>query len=168
MTAPPIGVLFVCTGNICRSPTAEGAFRAVVAAAGLSDRVIAASAGTHGYHVGEPPDPRSIATARRFGVDLAGQRARQVETADFLEFRYVLAADRGHLAWLRRRAPAGSTACIELITAFVAEGRGADVSDPYYGGQAGFDTVWRQVQAAATGLLLHIQRHDLGEAADKG
>lgn len=168
MTVLPIGVLFVCTGNICRSPTAEGAFRAAVAAAGLSDRIVAASAGTHGYHVGEPPDPRSIATARRFGIDLGGQRARQVEIADFSGFRYVLAADRGHLAWLRRRAPAGATACIELITAFAAEGRGADVADPYYGGQEGFDTVWRQVQAAATGLLLHIQRNDLGGGADKG
>ncbi len=134
MTAPVIGVLFVCTGNICRSPTAEGAFRAAVAAAGLSHRIRAASAGTHGYHVGEPPDPRSLATAQRFGVDLGAQRARQVETEDFTGFRYVLAADHGHLAWLRRRAPAGATARIELMTAFAAEGRGAEVGDPYYGG----------------------------------
>jgi protein-tyrosine phosphatase len=168
MIAPVIGVLFVCTGNICRSPTAEGAFRAAVAAAGLSDRILAASAGTHGYHVGEPPDPRSIATARRFGIDLGAQRARQVGAGDFTGFRYVLAADRGHLAWLRRHAPAGATARIELMTAFAAEGRDEEVGDPYYGGQDGFDRVWRQVQAAAAGLLLHIQRHDLGDARDKG
>lgn len=168
MTAPVIGVLFVCTGNICRSPTAEGAFRAAVAAAGLSHRIRAASAGTHGYHVGEPPDPRSLATARRFGVDLGAQRARQVEIEDFTGFRYLLAADHGHLAWLRRRAPAGATARIELMTAFAAEGRGAEVGDPYYGGQDGFDRVWHQVQAAAAGLLLHIQRYDLGGTRDKG
>lgn len=163
-----VGVLFVCTGNICRSPTAEGAFRAAVAAAGLSHRILAASAGTHGYHVGEPPDPRSVATARAFGVDLSGQRARQVEPSDFSGFRYVLAADRGHLDWLRRMAPADATARIELMMAFAGEGLGDEVADPYYGGQGGFETVWTQVRAAAAGLLVHIQRYDLGGGGDKG
>lgn len=166
MTA--IGVLFVCTGNICRSPTAEGAFRSAVAAAGLSHRIVAASAGTHGYHVGEPPDPRSVATARRSGVDLSGLRARQVVAADFSGFRYVLAADRGHLALLRRMAPADTTARIELMMAFAAEERADEVADPYYGGQGGFDAVWRQAQAAAAGLLSHIRRYDFGGPWDKG
>lgn len=164
----PVGVMFVCTGNICRSPTAEGAFRAAVAAAGLSHRIVAASAGTHGYHVGEAPDPRSIATAKRFGVDLSRQRARQVTPADFSAFRYVLAADRGHLRQLRRMAPPGATAHVGLMTDFATVGRGAEVADPYYGGQDGFDTVWTQLQAAAAGLLLHIQRHDLGMAEGEG
>ncbi len=163
-----IGVLFVCTGNICRSPTAEGAFRAAVAAAGLAHRIVAASAGTHGYHVGEPPDPRSIATARRFGVDLSAQRARQVQPSDFSGFRYVLAADRGHLALLRRMAPAEATARIELMMAFAADGGPDEVADPYYGGQGGFDAVWRQCQGAAAGLLSHIQRYDFGPPGHKG
>ncbi len=163
----PVGVLFVCTGNICRSPTAEGVFRAAVAAAGLARRIVAASAGTHGYHVGEAPDPRSIATARRHGIDLAPLRARQVEVADFSGFRYVLAADRGHLDRLRRLAPRGATARIDLIMTF-APGQGDELLDPYYGNQDGFEVVLRQCRAAAAGLLDHIQRYDFAGAGHKG
>ncbi|MDX2221647.1 MAG: low molecular weight protein-tyrosine-phosphatase, partial [Rhodospirillaceae bacterium] len=90
-------VLFVCTGNICRSPTAEGVFRHLVAEAGLADRIDVDSAGTHGYHVGEPPDSRSVAAAARRGIDIAGQRARRVQPEDFDRFDLVLALDQGHL-----------------------------------------------------------------------
>src|SRR5690606_21957555 len=98
-------VLFVCTGNICRSPTAEGVFRHLLREAGMDGRIGADSAGTHGYHVGEAPDRRTVACARRRGIDLSGLRARRVRAGDFEDFDLILAMDRGHLARLRELAP---------------------------------------------------------------
>mgnify|MGYP003350673899 CR=1 FL=1 len=103
-----VGILFVCTGNICRSSTAEGVFRALVARAGLSDTITTASAATHGYHIGEPPDPRTIAHARMRGYDLSTQRARRLDAGDFERFDRILACDRGHHAIMTRLAPRGS------------------------------------------------------------
>src|SRR5947209_5968529 len=130
-------ILFVCTGNICRSPTAEGVFRHLAAAAGLSDRVQVDSAGTHGYHVGEAPDARSCAAAAARGVDLSQLRARRVHLDDFETFDMILAMDREHLSRLEALRPNGARAEVELFLDFHPKHKGADVPDPYYGAQDG-------------------------------
>lgn len=154
-----IKALFVCTGNICRSPTAEGVFRAQVAEAGLADRIAADSAGTHGYHVGEAPDARSAAAARRRGVELCTLRARKVIPADFDEFHLVLAMDRGHYKALRGICPRGREDRLHLFLDFAPELGLKDVPDPYYGGADGFEHVLDMVEAGARGVLAHIRAH---------
>ncbi len=144
-----IGVLFVCTGNICRSPTAEAVFRHKVRLAGLETRFLIDSAGTHGYHTGDPPDPRAIATALERGVDMRDLRARKVETQDFDRFNHIYAMDRGHYAMLDRLGGAGP------LSMFLEEN--ADVPDPYYGGQKDFDRVFALVDAACDRLLAALQ-----------
>jgi protein-tyrosine phosphatase len=152
-----VGVLFVCTGNICRSPTAEGMFRARARAAGLLDRLQVDSAGTHDYHVGEPPDRRAIAHAARRGIDIAGLRARQLRRADFARFDYVLAMDRGHERLLLRQAGPRKDR-VRLYLDFAPELAGRDVPDPYYGEAEDFEHVLDLVEPAAAGLLEHIRR----------
>ena len=142
-------VLIVCTGNICRSPTAEGVLRAAVERRGLSDRVFVASAGTHDYHVGEAPDPRSVKHAKRRGYDLSALRASQVAREDFDRFDYILAMDRGHLRILRSIAPADARAKLGLFLEPSARWKGEDVPDPYYGGPEGFEEVLDMVEEAA-------------------
>jgi protein-tyrosine phosphatase len=144
-------VLFVCLGNICRSPLAEAAFRAEAVRAGLI--AAADSAGTGNWHAGQPPDPRAQATARRHGIDISAYRARQVEPADFRRFTHIFALDRSNLADLRRIAPADGTAQIGLLLDLVAERAGEDVADPYYGDAADFERSWAEVSAAATALV---------------
>jgi protein-tyrosine phosphatase len=156
-----IRVLFVCTGNICRSPTAEGLFRALVERAELGGVIEVDSAGTGGWHVGEPPDGRSQAAARQRGLDLSGQRARQVETADFEVFDYLLGLDRSHLQALERLAPAARRDRLHLLLDYAPELGVSDVPDPYYGGVHGFEQVLDLVEAGCRGLLDHIRRHDL-------
>lgn len=156
MLVRPPAVLFVCLGNICRSPMAEGALRARAAAAGLD--VISDSAGTGNWHAGEPPDRRAQATARSHGVDISDLRARQVEPADFTRFDWIFALDDSNLANLRRLAPQGTTAELGLLLDLVEGGRGRSVSDPYYGGSAEFETAWREVDAAARALVERLQR----------
>lgn len=141
-------VLFVCTGNICRSPTAEGVFRALVKKAGLESRVEVDSAGTRGYHVGDPPDERAVAVARSRGYDLSQLRARRVTDADFDDFDLILALDRGHLRRLRAMRPEGSRAEARL---FLSDGR--DVPDPYYGDRADFNHALDLIEAGARELL---------------
>jgi protein-tyrosine phosphatase len=150
-------VLFVCTGNICRSPTAEAVFRAKAAARGLGGRVFADSAGTHGYHVGEPPDPRTRATAQRRGYPMAGMFARKVSAADFRAFDLVVAMDEGHLRLLRRIAPAGDSEKLRLFMELVRDAAHRDVPDPYYGGPNGFDEVLDLVEAGIDALLDEIE-----------
>jgi protein-tyrosine phosphatase len=151
-------VLFVCTGNICRSPTAEGVFRHVVREAGIMDKVMIESAGTHGYHVGEPPDPRSQRAAAGRGYDLSAQRARRVERKDFDEFDYVLAMDDENLESLRRLCPSQHAHKVRLFMEFGANVAAREVPDPYYGGGAGFERVLDLVESASKGLLAHLQK----------
>jgi protein-tyrosine phosphatase len=163
-------VLFVCTGNICRSPTAEGVFRHLVAEAGLADRIDVDSAGTHGYHIGEPPDPRAVAAAARRGIDIAGQRARRVRPEDFERFDLVLAMDQGHLRHLRALRRAEHRAEIRLLLDYHRPPGGnpllRDVPDPYYGGEEGFDDVLDLIEAASRGLLDSLSAR-LRQSADK-
>jgi len=155
-----IKVLFVCMGNICRSPTAEAVFRAKVATASLLDRITIDSAGTHDYHIGDAPDLRTQKAAARRGYDLSALRGRQVSAEDFLAFDYVLAMDNANLAILQRLQPQHSTAHLDLFLTFAKSCAHSEVPDPYYGGADGFELVLNLVEAAADGLLAHIQgRH---------
>jgi len=144
-----IRILVVCTGNICRSPTAEGVLRHQAAQRGLAERVQVRSAGTHDYHVGEAPDARSIDHALRRGYDLSAQRAQRIRREHFAEYDYILAMDRGHLAILRQIAPAGARAQLGLFLDASARWRGEDVPDPYYGDEEGFEQVLDMVEEAA-------------------
>jgi protein-tyrosine phosphatase len=150
-------VLFVCTGNICRSPTAEAVFRAKAAARGLSNSVFADSAGTHGYHVGDPPDPRTADAARRRGYPMTGMFARKVIASDFGAFDFVVAMDEGHFRLLRRMAPKGGGEKLRLFMDLVREATHRDVPDPYYGGPEGFDQVLDLVEAGVDALLDEIE-----------
>ena len=138
-------VLFVCTGNICRSPTAEGVLRHLAEKKKL--KVHVESRGTHDYHVGEPPDDRTQQHAKRRGYDLSAQRARQLGKRDFEEFDLVLAMDRGHLRILQRICPPQHARKVRM---FIQE---TDVPDPYYGGPEGFEQVLDLVEKACEGLL---------------
>lgn len=150
-------VLFVCTGNICRSPTAEGVFRARVATAGLEGRIETDSAGTHAYHVGEPPDLRSQAAARQRGIELSNQRARRVEAGDFDGFDLIVAMDSSHFDNLRHQAPENAAHKVRLFLDFAPELGLRDVPDPYYGNGDGFERVLDMIEAAAEGLLDHAR-----------
>ena len=156
-----VKVVFVCLGNICRSPTAEGVFRALVERAGLDGRITVDSAGTGGYHVGQPPDPRARAAARRRGIEIGRARARQATAADFRAFDYVLAMDRDNHAHLARLCPPGEERRLGLFLDYAPEFGRDDVPDPYYGGGGGFEEVLDLIEAASRGLLDHIRRHDL-------
>ena len=147
-------VLFVCLGNICRSPLAEAALRRAAQDAGLDMEID--SAGTGSWHVGKGPDPRSIAEALRHGIDISGYRARQVGKADFDRFDHIIALDASNLANLERLAPARSAAHLSLLLDHVAGLEGQDVDDPYYGGPEGFETTWDQVSAAARNLVTEL------------
>ncbi|MEO6339691.1 MAG: low molecular weight protein-tyrosine-phosphatase [Caulobacteraceae bacterium] len=148
-------ILFVCLGNICRSPLAEAAFRARASAAGLA--VTVDSAGTGGWHAGDPPDPRAQATAWRHGLDISGYRGRQVEEGDFERFTHIFALDRANLKSLRQIAPGTAPAELALLLDLVTSLQGQSVADPYYGGDEGFETTWRQVDAAAIALVERLR-----------
>ena len=157
-----VRVLFVCMGNICRSPTAQGVFEHLVERQGLGSLIDVDSAGTHAYHVGEPPDPRAMQAARKRGIELGRQRARRISEKDFLEFDYVLAMDRSNYDDLLLLAPADHTSKLHLFLTF-APGLAVDeVPDPYYGGITGFERVLDLIEQAALGLLAEIrQQHRL-------
>jgi protein-tyrosine phosphatase len=150
-------VLFVCLGNICRSPTAEGVLRSLVAREAPELNLEIDSAGTAGYHIGEPPDPRTREAARRRGYDLNALRARIVEPADFERFDLILAMDRDNLQVLRRRAPASSHERLRLFLEYAPQSEREDVPDPYYGGPNGFEDVLDLVEAASRGLIAHLR-----------
>ena len=152
--------LFVCTGNICRSPTAEGVFRHLAAEAGVSDTVETDSVGIEGWHVGDPPDRRSIEAAARRGVDLSILRARRLAPVDFVEFDLLLAMDRGHFRELGALAPDGHA---EKIRMFMEAARGAtapDVPDPYYGGASGFEDVLDMIEEGARAWLKTLETRE--------
>ena len=150
-------VLFVCMGNICRSPTAEGAFRRLVAAEAADLGIEIDSAGTHDYHVGDPPDPRAVAAARRRGIDLTPLRARQLVAADFERFDYVLVMDEVNRRDALRVVPPQPRAQLRLFLEFAPELGEREVPDPYYGGEPGFERVLDLVEAAARGLLEELR-----------
>lgn len=149
-------LLFVCLGNICRSPAAEGVMRARAEAAGLP--VTLDSAGTGDWHAGDPPDRRMTAAARKRGIDLTGLRARQVRPRDFEAFDLVLAMDRANLDTLSRLRPAGAPAGLELMRDQAPGPRGREVPDPYYGGDDGFERVLDMLEAAADGLVARLRQ----------
>jgi protein-tyrosine phosphatase len=147
-------VLFVCLGNICRSPLAEAAFRCAAEKAGLKAEVD--SVGTAAYHIGEPPDQRSIATAARHGVEIGHYQGRQLAQADFTRFTHILALDANNLADIHTVAPSDSTAKIALLMDYVPGREGQAVPDPYYGDEAGFEDTWRDVSEAADALVAQL------------
>jgi protein-tyrosine phosphatase len=157
-----IKVLFVCMGNICRSPSAQGVFETLVSQASLAEHIFTDSAGTHAYHVGEPPDSRAKQAALRRGVDLGSQRARRVSPADFAEFDYVVAMDSGNYEDLAGMCDPEYVAKLRLFLEF-APGLGVrEVPDPYYGGATGFERVLDLIEEGAKGLLADIrQQHGI-------
>jgi protein-tyrosine phosphatase len=155
--APAPGVLFVCLGNICRSPTAEGVFRAAAERAGVAQHVRIDSAGTGDWHIGEPPDRRAIAAARQHGIELAHLRARQVEGADFARFDWILAMDRSNLASLVAMRPASYRGHLGLFLDFAPELGVAEVPDPWTGGPHDFARVLDLVEHASAALLAQVR-----------
>ncbi len=151
------GLLFVCMGNICRSPTAEGVFRKVWLERAPELKLRIDSAGTHAYHIGEPPDPRAQRAAARRGVDLSGQRARRVHAPDFERFDLVLAMDLLNLELMREIAPPAHHPRIRLMMEFAPHLGRTEVPDPYYGGANGFEHVLDLVEESSIGLLEHVR-----------
>jgi protein-tyrosine phosphatase len=152
----PTRLLVVCLGNICRSPLAEGALRARIEASPLADRVRVDSAGTGGWHAGEPPDRRAIACARDHGVDIAGLRARQLRTRDFEDFDWLLCADADNLHEVRRQAPPQARDRVALLLDWAGTVPHGEVPDPYYGHRDHFEEVWRLVDAAARAVVARL------------
>jgi protein-tyrosine phosphatase len=148
-------MLFVCLGNICRSPLAEAGFRAEAERIGLA--VLVDSAGLGGWHAGEAPDPRARATARRHGIDISGYRARKATKDDFRKFDFIVAMDNDNLAGLLRLQPSDSRAALSLMLDHVAGREGQDIPDPYYGTEADFEAVWDDVTAGAQGLVRELR-----------
>jgi protein-tyrosine phosphatase len=146
-------VLFVCMGNICRSPMAEGVFRQLIRQAGLDDVVKVESAGTHAFHVGEGPDRRAASTAAKRGYDIADLRARRVEDSDFERFDLILAMDWDNLSLLQQMAPKKAHHKLQLLMRFATEHESATIPDPYYGAQQGFDQALDFIEDACAGLL---------------
>jgi protein-tyrosine phosphatase len=152
-----IKILFVCMGNICRSPTAQGVFESMVADVNLDDAIVIDSAGTHAYHVGKQPDQRATEAASQRGIDLTTQRARHVEAGDFARFDYVLAMDASNLDDLLSICPEQHQAKVKLFMEF-ADSAASEVPDPYYGGSQGFERVLDMVEEGARGLLEDVRK----------
>ncbi len=151
-----ISVLFVCTGNICRSPSAEGVFAALVDEKGLSERFHIDSAGTHGYHIGEPADTRSAETALNRGYDISAHRARRIEDGDYKKYDYILVMDQRNYQVLLKECPDDHLDKVRMFLEFAPHVPETEVPDPYYGGDDGFEHVLNLVEEAAEGLLGHI------------
>ena len=156
-----VSVLFVCLGNICRSPTAEGVFRHLVANEGLADRIRVDSAGMGSWHIGQPPDKRAQGAAWRRGIDLSKQRGRQAKPQDFERFDYVIAMDRANFASLKSICPKGHEGRLHMFLDFAPDVPENEVPDPYYGGPGGFDVVLDMIEAASKGLLEDIRKTQL-------
>jgi len=159
-----VAICFVCMGNICRSPTAEGVFRRLVEEHRLGARITIDSAGTHGYHTGVSPDPRAARIAAARGYDLSCIRARKVEANDFRVFDYLLPMDRENLGYLKALRPTDGKAEVKLFMEFSKGFSEREVPDPYYGGLRGFERVLDMVEDASQGLLIHLLRNYLDSA----
>lgn len=151
-------LLFICMGNICRSPTAEGVFRHLAQQSGLAQQLIIDSAGTHNYHPNSPPDHRSQQHAARRGYDLSSLRARQLHDQDFEKFDLLLVMDWDNLALTEQRCPPEHTSKLRRMTEFCIKHDAPVIPDPYYGGEAGFDHVLDLIEDASKGLLMHVQQ----------
>jgi len=158
MSDDKFGVLFVCTGNICRSPTAEAIFRKLAEDAGMAGAVTADSAGTHAYHVGEPPDLRAQAVAAKRGYDLSALRARRIEGADLKRSDLILAMDQDHYAILARMAGSSAGHKLKMMMSYARRFEEREVPDPYYGGPQGFERVLDLLEDAASGLLQSLRK----------
>ncbi|HKB73524.1 MAG TPA: low molecular weight protein-tyrosine-phosphatase [Burkholderiales bacterium] len=158
MKTRKFGVLFVCTGNICRSPTAEAIFRKLAEDAGMAGAVTADSAGTHAYHVGEPPDLRAQAAAAKRGYDLSALRARRIEGADLKRSDLILAMDQDHYAILARMAGSSAGHKLKMMMSYARRFEEREVPDPYYGGPQGFERVLDLLEDAASGLLESLRK----------
>lgn len=156
-----VKVLFVCMGNICRSPTAHGVFQRLVEQTGLHQHIEIDSAGTHAYHIGNPPDSRAQAAALRRGIDLSLQRARRIAADDFKRFDYILAMDQDNLSLLRTACPPQHVHKLSLFLEYAPELKIQEVPDPYYGGATGFEQVLDLVEIASEGLLRHLRQQGL-------
>ncbi len=159
----PIKVLFVCLGNICRSPTAQGIFQQKVKEAGLENEIYIESAGTGAWHIGKAPDSRTLEAASKRGYDFSEQRARQIDLKDFENFDYVLVMDKVNLSELRQMTPSNFTGRLDLFLSYGSRSDYTEVPDPYYGGDQGFDLVLDLVEDAAEGLLAQLQQ-DLAQS----
>ena len=155
MSKAPVSVLFVCLGNICRSPLAEGYFRHLVLSKGLHDAFMIDSAGTGGWHAGEPPDPRSTKTASKYGVDISNQKSRVLLPTDLQKYDYIFGMDRSNVINIKKRAPSLSHDNVHLFLEPI-HGPTADVPDPYYDRIDGFETVWQLVVNAGSYWLNQI------------
>ena len=153
-------------GNICRSPTAEAVFRARVEEAGLAEYITIDSAGTHDYHIGDPPDARTQRAAQLRGYDLSVLRGRQVDASDFVLFDYVLAMDHANLSILQRLRPNDAEIRLDLFLEYAKRHHEREVPDPYYGGADGFERVLDMVEDAAEGLLMHIRKAHFNSKPD--
>lgn len=152
-------LLVVCLGNICRSPMAEGWLRARIAQTpSLAGRVEVDSAGLGDWHVGDPPDPRAIATAAAYGIDISVQRARQLQAADFRADTWVLCADASTLQQAQRRGAGASAACVDRMLVWAGLTPPYDLADPYQGGPADFEAVWHRIDAAGALMIGRLQR----------
>ncbi|HPY40545.1 MAG TPA: low molecular weight protein-tyrosine-phosphatase [Thiolinea sp.] len=161
-----VSVLFVCMGNICRSPTAQGVFERLVQRSGLGAAIQVDSAGTHAYHIGNQPDKRSQQAALGRGIDISKQRARQIHDDDFTNFDYVLAMDLHNLQALQRLTQARQAKNLKLLMEFASRWQEREVPDPYYGGPQGFERVLDMIEDASEGLLEHLVRtHQLERLA---
>ncbi len=152
-----VSVLFVCLGNICRSPTAEGVFTRLLEEQGLQGQIRIDSAGTGDWHLGKSPDPRALAFAQKRGYDISHLRARQIDVSDFEHFDYILAMDYQNLMDIRAMQPEDYRGHLSLFLDFLDEGEGLEVPDPYYGGEQGFELVVDMVERASKNLLKSIQ-----------
>ncbi|MFE0017227.1 low molecular weight protein-tyrosine-phosphatase [Mesorhizobium sp. NPDC059054] len=151
----PRSVLFVCLGNICRSPLAEGVFREVLVTRGMERNFLLDSAGTGGWHAGSAPDPRSIEIAARHGIDISGQKARKVSREDFARFDLIFGMDRSNVADLKAIAPEAAQGRIQLFLEFAGD-PGREVTDPYYGGPEGFASVYRIIREASEAIATRL------------
>ena len=152
-------VLFVCLGNICRSPIAEGVFRALIKEKGLEDQFVVDSAGTAGYHVGEVPDERAVRALKHRGIDISDYHARQLQSVDFEGFDYILVADRQNLRDVQQLAETSSHAEVKLFLSYDPEAKVEEIPDPYYGGSEGFELVINMCAQASEKFLQYVQDH---------